>query len=64
MTAIIAYYEKNTQRAIICCDNIAKAESRYDINDKCFCLFNRFYIAVWGPHLLVDAVHITKDVTA
>ncbi|HOF34897.1 MAG TPA: hypothetical protein PK624_13255 [Spirochaetota bacterium] len=61
MTAIITYFNKSDNKAIISCDNVGKTDSGYEITDKCYCLFSRFYAAVYGPQLLIDAIFIAKD---
>ena len=60
MTAIITYYNKEERTAIIGCDSLSFSHGKNEKCDKGFYLFNRFYIAVYGPDLLSYTIRILK----
>ncbi|EKR63773.1 hypothetical protein LEP1GSC036_0942 [Leptospira weilii str. 2006001853] len=62
MTAIFTYLSNSPKRAIMACDNLGVYESSKEIKtEKINCLFNRYYIATYGPNMLGEAVTLISD---
>jgi hypothetical protein len=56
MTAIISYYNQKPHKVVIACDDLFTTAEGFDYDDKMFLLFNRFYIADFGPNVLPETL--------
>jgi len=62
MTAIITYFNTKNLEVIVACDSLGYSHGKNEKTDKGYLLYQRYFIAIYGPHILSHAIDLLREI--